>query len=195
MSERVRGSRKEVIMSMLRRCLVLVAVFAALSCVSAATANKAADKAAKTPKPAQDATDETKEAADNLAKAPKTVQDAVKKLLGKNALEGFDKEIEEGKTIYEAEYSVKNVTYVFVVAEDGTLIEHGVEVGAFFLPEAVAAAAKKAQPTAKISETAVMVGKGKMYFTVEVKIGQDLRILRIDASGKLISDTSVKTAS
>ena len=59
------------------------------------------------------------DAADDLAKAPKTVQDTVKKVLGSQELADIEKEIEEGKSIYEAEYVLKGVSYVFVVGEDG----------------------------------------------------------------------------
>jgi uncharacterized membrane protein YkoI len=161
-------------MGFLKKSIVLFTMGLVLNCVSWAMADKAAD---------------------DLAKTPKAVQDTAKKVLGKNALESIGKEMEEGKPIYEAEYNVNGVAYVFVMAEDGKIVEHGVEVGEFFLPETVVAAVKKAQPTAKIAEIAVMVGNGRMYFTVEVKVGQDLRILRINASGRLISDTGVKSVS
>ncbi len=159
-------------MSFLKKSIVLIAMCAVLNCVCRAMADEAAD----------------------LAKTPKAVQDSIKKVIGSNELGDIEKEIEEGKPIYEAEYKVKGVTYVVVVAEDGKLIEHGVEVDQSFVPEAVMATVKKAQPNGKIAEVAIMVGNGRLFFAIETKVGQDLHILRINASGRLISDTSVKEA-
>jgi uncharacterized membrane protein YkoI len=158
-------------MCFLRKSIGLLAMGLVMTCVSWAMADAAAD----------------------LAKTPKAVQDTVKKVLGSHELEGIGKEIEEGKPIYEAEYVLKGVSYVFVVAEDGKLLEHGVEVDQSFVPEAVMATVKKTQPNAKIAEVAIMVGNGRLYFTVEVKVGQDLHILRISAGGRLNSDTNVKS--
>ena len=56
------------------------------------------------------------------------------------------------------------------------------------------ATVKKAQANGKIAEVAIMVGNGRLFFAIEVKVGQDLHILRINASGRLISDTHVKPA-
>jgi hypothetical protein len=161
-------------MSLAKKCVGLIAAGVVLSCVPCAMADKLAEA---------------------LAKTPTAVQETVKKVVGKNTLEGIATELEEGKTIYEAEYVVKGVTYVLSVAEDGKLIEHGVEVGKFFLPEDVVAGVKKAHPTAKIDEAAMVVGNGKAYFTIEVKVGQNLHIVRILANGELISDRGVKELS
>ena len=161
-------------MRIARNRLGLIAAVVVLGCAASAMANKLTDA---------------------LAKMPAPVQETFKKVLGKNTLGGLAIELEDGKTIYEAEYVVKKVTYVFFVAEDGKLIEHGVEVGQFFLPEEVVAAVKKAQPTGKIEETSFMVGDGKSYFTLEVKAATGMHMLRIGADGQLISDKPSKEIS
>jgi uncharacterized membrane protein YkoI len=129
---------------------------------------------------------------DALAKAPKAVRTTVKKVVGKHSLEGFDKEIEDGKTVYEANYKVGETDYAVVVSEDGEIIEQEVEVDISVIPAAVLTAAKKAQPEGKIAEASIVAADGKLFYEIEVAVGKDVHEIKINANGKVTADVVAK---
>jgi uncharacterized membrane protein YkoI len=129
------------------------------------------------------------EDADRLAKAPAPVRATAKKVMGKYKLEGFDKETEEGKTVYELNYSVNGGDYAAVIGEDGAILEQEVEVDPSVVPDSITEAAKKAQPTGKIAETAIVNAGGKLFYEFESKVGKDTHEIKISADGSVIADT------
>src|SRR5207249_9978966 len=70
------------------------------------------------------------EDADRLATAPAPVKATAKGLMGNHKLEGFDKETEGGKTIYELDYSIGGSEYAAAISESGEILETEVEVDA-----------------------------------------------------------------
>lgn len=129
------------------------------------------------------------EDADRLAAAPDVVKASAKSLMGDHKLEGFDKEVENGKTVYELDYSIGGSDYAAVIGENGAILEQEVEVDASVIPAAVTETAKKTQPDGKVKETAIVSAGGKLFYEFETNVGKDLHEIKINADGSLISDT------
>jgi hypothetical protein len=136
------------------------------------------------------------DAAASLAKAPAAVQATAKKELGEKKLEEFDKEIVGGKVEYEVGYSEKGVDHAIIVAEDGSVIQHEADVEVDKLPKPVTDAVTKAHVDGKITEAANATSPdGKTYFDVDVKVGDEMHAMDINADGTVISDEISKSAS
>lgn len=127
---------------------------------------------------------------DAMAKAPAPVQAAAKAILGKNKLAGFDPETENGKTVYEVSIEIAGGgDCTVVIASDGSIIEREVEIDKSMVPPDVMAAATKAHADGVIGETAIVNADGKLFYEIETKVAKDNHEVKIDATGKVLSDT------
>ena len=124
----------------------------------------------------------------SVANTPDPVKTALTKAAGGNEIEKIEKETENGKTVYEAEFDVGDVDHSVTVDETGKVIEEEAEVKVADLPPAVSAAALKAQPRAQVEEASLVKKDGQSYYEVDAKVGDDKHELSIAADGKLIAD-------
>ncbi len=128
------------------------------------------------------------EASDALAKAPPLVQATVKTLVGKHEIKEFGAEAADGKTIYDLEYSIKGVNYAADIDPAGNIIEREVEIDLLAVPSVVIDAARKAHPDGKLAEASIDTAGDKIYYSLDVKVGDDTREVNIGADGKVIQD-------
>ena len=75
---------------------------------------------------AQDEQDE-KEQKVAFSSLPQAVQATFRKEAGNQKIETVEKDVEDGKTVYEAEVTIDGDEYEIEVAEDGTLISKEIE--------------------------------------------------------------------
>ena len=125
---------------------------------------------------------------ESMDRAPLAVKNAVATAVGNHKVKKFEKEQDDGKTVYEASFDVDGVEHTITLDETGSVIEEESEVDVADLPPAVAAAVLKAQPLAQVKE-AVRVKKGeKSYFEIDAKVGGDKHEILIGTDGTLLSD-------
>ena len=124
----------------------------------------------------------------SLADAPAAVQAAVKKTVGEHKIDGFSKEVEDGKTTFEAEFDVEGVGHSVTLADDGKVMEEETQVEPADLPKAVRKAVKKAEPHGKVKEAAKVTAGGKTYYEVDLMVGEVKHEVKVEAEGKLISN-------
>ncbi len=128
------------------------------------------------------------EAKISLADAPATVQAAAKKLAGEAKITDVSKEIEDGKTVFETEFTVNGVEHSASFAEDGKLLEDEAEVEVADLPKAVSETIAKELPGGKLKEASKVSADGKIFYEVEVKVGDEKHEVKVSTEGKLMSN-------
>jgi uncharacterized membrane protein YkoI len=125
---------------------------------------------------------------DALRKAPPAVQAAVIQLAGANKISEFDSETENGKMVYDLEYTVKGAEFAADIDPSGTILTREVGIDASILPPAVVEAANKAHPNAAIHEPAIVTAGDKMYYEVEMRVDKDTHEVQISPAGEVLSD-------
>ena len=124
----------------------------------------------------------------SMTDAPSAVQAGVKKAVGDQKIEEFSKEVEDGKTTFEAEFEVGGVDHSVTVAEDGKVIEEETDVALDALPKAVTEAVMKAEPSGKMKEAAKVTADGKSCFEVDLMVGEVKHEIKVDEAGKVMSN-------
>ena len=121
-------------------------------------------------------------------KVPKAVLEAFAKEYPTVKKREFEKEMFEGKTVYEVEYKDNGKEYEVLYTADGILLQKEEEIDVNTLPEAVIGAIKKAHPKAEIKEAEkLMKADGTVTgYEVEVKTGKKKLELELDAAGKIL---------
>ena len=87
-----------------------------------------------------------------LDKIPKKILDAIKGRFPKADITSVEKEVEDGKVVFDVELKSEGRKYEMDILEDGTIIEIEKEVAAKDVPEAVTKAVLAKYPKAKIKE-------------------------------------------
>ncbi len=123
-----------------------------------------------------------------FSKAPTAVQAAVKKALGNRKMEEFTKEEIGKNTVYEAGFKVDDVDHAFVVSEKGDVLREEVDIDVSKVPVAVTNAVKKAHPDGSIDEAATATAGAKKFYVIDVKVGDDTRVMEITADGFVSAD-------
>jgi uncharacterized membrane protein YkoI len=85
-------------------------------------------------------------------KLPKAVMNAIKERFPDAEITSAEKEMEDGKVVYDIELKSKGKKYEMDIQEDGTVIEIEKEVAVKDLPEAVTKAVEAKYPKSKIKE-------------------------------------------
>ena len=127
--------------------------------------------------------------ADAIRSAPAAVQSAVIQLAGTSKIHEFEVETEGGKTVYDVEYKVKDQSYEADIDPSGQIVSREVEVDLSIVPPAVLDAAKKAHADGKLDEASIVSAGGKLFYEIDVKVGNDSRELQIGADGTVIADS------
>jgi uncharacterized membrane protein YkoI len=125
-----------------------------------------------------------------LEKAPPGVRATVKRLVGANKLAHLDKDVENGKTVYEVDVEAKAGNFSAHMSEGGDVLGISLDIPMEAVPEAVTAAAAKAHPGVKPIEPEIRTENGVMAYKLELKVGKVKHEMLIDASGNVLSDES-----
>jgi uncharacterized membrane protein YkoI len=123
-----------------------------------------------------------------LSQAPAPVQAAIKKAVGAGKITEVVKETEDGKTVYEADFELADRDHSVTVDEAGKVLEESAEIDVKSLPAPVVEAVKKKFPNAKIEDAEEVKADGKTFYDIEVEVGDVDHDLRVDATGKILSD-------
>jgi hypothetical protein len=125
-------------------------------------------------------------------KLPKVVLKAINAKFPGAKLEEAAKEVEEGKTSYEVEFTFKDGEYTVSVTADGTIEEIEREIAIKELPVAVFAALKAKYPKAKLDEAEEVTAGEKVTYEVIVKPkGKKAREVVFSTKGLILKDAKV----
>lgn len=113
--------------------------------------------------------------------APPAVRQALLELAGPHELEALHAEVDNGQTVWEAEWLADGVEHEADVLADGTVLEHEFEVSADAVPAAVRAAAE------------ALLGDDLEYEQVELtlyEVDDGERELLLLGTGEILADES-----
>ena len=114
---------------------------------------------------------------------PTAVQQAIKEQSTGATLRGLAKEVEKGKTLYEAELKVVGHSKDITFDEQGTIVSVEEEVALEGIPAAARTAIEKAAGTGKVSEVEKVTEGGKTFYEAHVNKGGKKSEVKVDASG------------
>jgi uncharacterized membrane protein YkoI len=123
-----------------------------------------------------------------LDKVPAAVLKAVKGKFPGAEIKQAEKEVEEGKTIYEIGLKEDGRNIDVSATEDGTIVEIEKEVAAKDLPRAVADAVKAKYPKGTIKKAEEVAKGEKTTYEVIVAEGSKSREVVLDRAGKILED-------
>lgn len=124
---------------------------------------------------------------------PEVVQKTVREQSKGAVVRGLAKEIENGKTYYEAELRVRGLTKDILIDETGAVVEIEEQVLLTTLPEAVRAQIKSSAGKGKIRSVEAITKNGApTIYEALVTSGGKKSEIQVAADGKLISKEAVK---
>jgi hypothetical protein len=127
-----------------------------------------------------------------LDKLPGAVLKSINAKFPGAKLEEAAKEVEDGKTTYEVEFTFKEGEYTASVNADGTIEEIEREVAIKDLPVAVFAALKAKYPKATLGEAEEVTAGTKVTYEVLVKRkGKKARQVALNTKGRILQDDEV----
>jgi hypothetical protein len=115
---------------------------------------------------------------------PAPVQQAVQKHSQGATLRGLSKEVENGKTLYEAELKVANRTKDLTFDPSGNLVIVEEEVDLVSIPEAARAAIRQTVGKRKLLLVESVTEGGTTAYEAHYRSGFLTKELKVDASGK-----------
>lgn len=125
----------------------------------------------------------------SLEDLPAPVQQTILKAAASNAVYGFAREDEGGKTVYEARFAVDHVEHTISVSDTGALLEEEIAMDVKALPAAVVEAiARRYGTAATIKEAETVKAAEQSFIDVEVLAGKEKHEIRFDAAGKMVWD-------
>src|SRR5258706_3414966 len=108
-----------------------------------------------------------------LADLPAPARAAVEKWLAGGTVQKIEKEVEDGKVVYDVEATVKGKHAEADIAADGTVLTTEEEVAYDSLPKAVRDAAEKYFSSSKGLKASKEIEKGKTSYEVEGRKGDN----------------------
>ena len=119
---------------------------------------------------------------------PKTVLEAFEKAYPNAKEIEFEKEIIDGKAVYEVEFKENDREYEVLYDSDGVIVQIEETLDAKALPESIVQAISKAYPKATIEDAEkVMKPDGTVIaYEVEIKSEGKKLELELDANGKIL---------
>lgn len=119
---------------------------------------------------------------------PKAVLEAFEKAYPNAKEVEFEKEMIEGKAVYEVDYKENGREYEILYDSDGVILQMEETLDVKALPEPIAQAISKAYPKATIEDAEkVMKPDGTVIvYEVEIKMEGKKLELELDASGKIL---------
>ena len=123
-----------------------------------------------------------------MDKAPQAVRSTVGRLAGANDVHSLTREVENGQTVYEAEWKQGAIEHSAVVSAKGDVMEEETEMNSSDLPAAVKDAVKKKYPGGKLGEAGSLKEGGRSGYEVEVYSGNEKHELKVSSNGEILSD-------
>jgi uncharacterized membrane protein YkoI len=122
------------------------------------------------------------------AELPPAVEKTVAELAKGATIRGFSKEIEQGKTYYEAQLTVKGRGRDVSIDESGKVVEVEEELALDTLPAAVKEGLQKAAGAGQIVRVESLTRSGKLVaYEAAVKTGGKPSEVQVDSAGKALS--------
>ena len=120
---------------------------------------------------------------------PKAVQDTVREQSKGATLRGLAKEVEDGKTYYEAELKINGHNKDVLMDPAGAVVEVEEQVALASLPPAVKAAIEKHAGKGKIINVeSITKNNAVVAYEAHIKTGKKSSEIKVDTSGQLIKD-------
>ena len=113
---------------------------------------------------------------------PPAVQQAIKDQ-GGATVRGLAKEVDKGKTLYEAELTVKGHSKDIMFDEQGTMVSVEEESALDQIPPAARTAIEKATGSGKVSAVEKLTEGGHVFYEAQVTKGGKRSEVKVDASG------------
>lgn len=123
-----------------------------------------------------------------LDKVPPAVTRAVKARFPGATLKQAEKEVDDGKTIYEINLEHAGSKIDVSLQEDGTIVSIEKEIAAAALPKPVSDALGVKYPKGTIKKAEDVTEDGKHLFEVILNVGDKQREVVLDPSGKIVED-------
>ena len=123
-----------------------------------------------------------------LTDLPAPARAAVEKWLGDGKIKKIDKEIEDGKVVYDVEATKDGKHVETTVAENATVMSVEEEVAFDALPKPVREAAEKYFGGSKGLQASKEIEGGKTAYEVEGKKGDAKMALKLDVTGKILEE-------
>ena len=122
-----------------------------------------------------------------IEKLPKAVADAVKAKYPGAELNGAEKDVTDGKTIYEVNLKYKGSKYDVSLSPDGKIVEIEKTIDAKELPAAVTKALDQKYPKAKIELAEEVTVDGKVKYEVVVTTAEKKKFeVVVEPGGKIV---------
>lgn len=125
---------------------------------------------------------------DGKPQVPKVVIEALEKAYPEAKDVEFEKEMLDGKVVYEAEFKLNNSEYEVLFDADGRMLQIEETLDVKALPEPLIQAISKAYPNATIEDAEKVTKPDETFSVYEVEIkneGKKIE-LELDASGKIL---------
>jgi len=113
---------------------------------------------------------------------PPAVQQAIKHQ-GGATVRGLAKEVDKGKTLYEAELTVNGHSKDIMFDEQGTMVSVEEESALDQIPPAARTAIEKATGSGKVSAVEKLTEGGHVFYEAQVTNGGKTSEVKVDASG------------
>ena len=113
---------------------------------------------------------------------PPAVQQAIKDQ-GGATVRGLAKEVDKGKTFYEAELTVNGHSKDIMFDEQGTMVSVEEESALDQIPPAARTAIEKATGSGKVSAVEKLTEGGHVFYEAQVTKGGKTSEVKVDASG------------
>jgi uncharacterized membrane protein YkoI len=113
---------------------------------------------------------------------PAAVQQAIKEQRGAT-VRGLAKEVDKGKTLYEAELTVNGQSKDIMFDEQGTMVSVEEESALDQIPPAARAAIEKAAGSGKVLAVEKLTEGGNVFYEAQVTRGGKTSEVKVDASG------------
>jgi uncharacterized membrane protein YkoI len=113
---------------------------------------------------------------------PPAVQQAIKDQ-GGATVRGLAKEVDKGKTLYEAELTVNGHSKDIMFDEQGTMVSVEEESALDQIPPAARTAIEKATGSGKVSAVEKLTEGGHVFYEAQVTKGGKRSEVKVDASG------------
>jgi len=113
---------------------------------------------------------------------PPAVQQAIKDQ-GGATVRGLAKEVDKGKTLYEAELTVNGHSKDIMFDEQGTMVSVEEESALDQIPPAARTAIEKATGSGKVSAVEKLTEGGHVFYEAQVTNGGKTSEVKVDASG------------
>ena len=121
-----------------------------------------------------------------MSDLPAAVQQAVREHSKDGKLRGLATEMDKGKKVYEAEFTVAGHSKDITFDSDGHVMSVEEETPLARIPAAARAAIESAANKGKVVEVETVTEDGKTFYEAHVKTGRKKSEVKVDASGALV---------